>query len=102
MPASCSPLNGVTLAGHPAAAASVGELNHSPRWNVCTGEKGGLALASGNGPLWTTGAGAVPGATANVSMLKRPTNVWSAIPFTSVCRSPTYHEIPNGAFGTWI
>ena len=32
MPALCSPLNGVTVAGQPALAASFGELNHRPRW----------------------------------------------------------------------
>ena len=37
MPALWSPLNGVTVFGQPAAAASSGELNHRPRWNVCTG-----------------------------------------------------------------
>ena len=30
MPAVWSPLNGVTVFGHPAAAASFGELNHNP------------------------------------------------------------------------
>jgi hypothetical protein len=37
MPAWCSPLNGVTVFGHPAASASAGELNHRPTWNVWTG-----------------------------------------------------------------
>ena len=32
MPALCSPLKGVTLFGHPAAAAASGEPNHSPTW----------------------------------------------------------------------
>ena len=32
MPAVWSPLNGVIVLGQPAAAASLGELNHSPRW----------------------------------------------------------------------
>ena len=32
MPALCTPLNGVTLFGHPAAAAASGEPNHSPTW----------------------------------------------------------------------
>lgn len=32
MPAVWSPLNGVVVFGHPAALASFGELNHSPRW----------------------------------------------------------------------
>src|SRR5205085_4898641 len=56
----------------------------------------------GNGPVCTTGAGAVPGATANVSVLKRPRNVPFATPLASLVRSPWYHEMPNGASGTWI
>ena len=31
IPALCSPLNGVTVFGQPAFAASAGELNHSPK-----------------------------------------------------------------------
>ena len=41
------------------AAASVGELNHRPRWYICTGLKAGFWAASGKGGLLnTTGAGA--------------------------------------------
>src|SRR6476469_2409059 len=73
IPAVWSPLNGVTVAGQPAAWASAGELNHRPTWKVWTGLKLGFEDASGNGgALWTTGAAPEPGATKNVSMLKRP------------------------------
>jgi hypothetical protein len=75
-PALCSPLNGVIAPGQPAAAASFGELNHRPRWYICTGLKAGFWAASGKGGLLNTwGAGATFGATAKVSMLKRPMNV---------------------------
>jgi len=46
-PALWVPLNGVTVLPQPALAASAGELNHNPRWNVCTGAVAGLELASG-------------------------------------------------------
>ena len=62
--------------GQSAAAASFGALNHRPRWYICTGLKGGFWAASGKGGLLNTrGAGATFGATAKVSMLKRPMNV---------------------------
>ena len=44
------------------------------------GPKAGLLVASGIGDECTEGAGAVPGATAKVSSLKRPTNVPFATP----------------------
>ena len=72
-PALCSPLKGVTTAGQPAACAASGESNQRPRWYIWIGSNGGLRLASGNGPLNTTGAGALPGATAKVSILNLPT-----------------------------
>ena len=51
-------------------------VNHRPRWYICTGLKAGFWAASGKGGLLNTwGAGATFGATAKVSMLKRPTNV---------------------------
>ncbi|MDT5043600.1 MAG: phospholipase/carboxylesterase [Actinoplanes sp.] len=34
IPAVCSPLNGVTVAGQPALTASAGELNQKPTWKV--------------------------------------------------------------------
>src|SRR5260370_22674244 len=67
MPALCWPLNGVTAPGQPRFDASLGESNQSPRWYICMGLNGGFNDASGNGPLKTTGAGAEPGATVNVS-----------------------------------
>src|SRR5580700_3061168 len=64
-PALCSPLNGVIAPGQPTAAASFGELNHRPRWYICTGLKAGFWAASGKGGLLNTwGAGATFGATA--------------------------------------
>src|SRR5579872_5020576 len=101
-PALCSPLNGVVAPAQPAATASFGELNHRPRWYICTGLKGGLVLASGKGPLKTWGAAAEPGATAKVSTLKRPTKMPLAWPDLLLSRSPWYQEIPNGALGTWV
>ena len=49
IPALCSPLKRVTVAGQPAAKASWGEPNHKPRWNVWIGSVAGFAVASGNG-----------------------------------------------------
>ncbi len=66
---------------------------------MCTGANGGLVLASVG---CTEGAGPTPGATANVSMLKRPTNVPWARPLASVSRSPWYQETPNGGFGSCV
>ena len=48
-----------------------------------------ILSASGNGgSLKTCGAGATPGATMNVSMLKRPLKCWTASPSSSDCISP--------------
>src|SRR2546426_8008487 len=59
--------------------------------------------ASGNGPSsCTTGATATPGATMNVSMLKRPMNIAWAVPSSSVSMSPWYQDRPNGPLGTWM
>src|SRR6266513_2523225 len=70
---------------------------------MCTGAVAGFRLASGNGGWsWTTGAGATPGATMNVSLLNRPTNLPAPRPSSLVTISPWYHAKPNGAFGTWI
>src|SRR3989441_8188047 len=59
--------------------------------------------ASGNGPSsCTTGATATPGATMNVSMLKRPMNIAWAVPSSWVSMSPWYQDRPNGPLGTWM
>jgi hypothetical protein len=77
------------MAAQPALASSVGESNHSPRWNVWTGEVAGFVLASGRGAaLCTTGAGPLPGATMKVAMLNLPKNVPSPRPWPSVSMSP--------------
>src|SRR6516162_4604399 len=111
MPALCSPLNGVTVSGQPAARASSGELNQRPRWYVCTGpgvwpsgpRVAGFFSASGNGgSVKTCGAFATPGAMMNVSLLKRPLKCGTASPSASDCISPWYQDNPNGELGTWI
>src|SRR4051794_3687251 len=101
-PALCSPLNGVTADWHPALTASLGLLNQMPRWYWWTGSVAGFLSASLIGVVCTTGAGATLGATLKVSTLNRPTNVWAACPDPLVSRSPWYHDMPNGASGTWI
>src|SRR5690348_3584045 len=103
MPALCVPLKGVTVFGQPALAASVGLSNHRPRWNMWTGAVAGFELASGNGgAVCGVGAAAAPGATMNVSMLNRPTNLAVPVPVEVVLRSPWYQDMPNGAPGCWI
>src|SRR5215813_1892512 len=103
MPARWSPLKGVTVLAQPPAAAAWGEPNHRPRWYIWTGLVAGLRSASGKGPSSkTTGAGATPGATVKVSMLKRPIKVWLPCPYSLVSMSPWYQDRPNGAVGTWM
>src|SRR5215218_2726932 len=103
IPAVWSPLNGVTLSGHPAALAASAVPNHNPRWNWCTGANCGLVSASGNGgSSCTTGASTLPGATENVSMLKRPTKCPRPSPSLLVFMSPWYQETPNGVSGCWM
>src|SRR5215216_5668098 len=103
IPAVWSPLNGVTLPGHPAASAASAEPNHNPRWNWCTGANDGLVAASGNGgSSCTTGAAVLPGATENVSMLKRPTKCPWPSPCLLVFMSPWYQETPKGVLGCWM
>jgi hypothetical protein len=92
-------LKGVTVPGQPALTASAGELNQKPTWKVCIGAKAGLLAASTG---WTVGAGPVLGATAKVSMLKRPITVTEAVPSLPDCRSLWYHDTPNGALGSWM
>ena len=62
-------LKGVTVSRHPAARAASGEPNH--RRYIWIGLNGGFMVAFGNSPLKTNGAGALPGATVNVSIMKR-------------------------------
>jgi hypothetical protein len=78
-------LNGVTVPGQPALAASAGELNQKPMWKVWIGANAGLVAASM--PECGVGAAPAPGATANVSTLKRPTTVTDALPLPFACRS---------------
>ena len=81
IPALCSPLKGVTVAGQPLFCASWCESNQRPKWYVCTGLVVGFVAASGNGgSLNTSGAGAGPWAKINVSILKRPLKCWTASP----------------------
>src|SRR5215218_10611894 len=102
MPASWSPSNGVTVrpfGEQPAALASFGSANHTPRWKVCTGSKAGFFLASW---LSTCGAFTLPGAMANTSSLKIPTKRPLPLPWLSVSMSPWYQETPKGLLGCWM
>jgi hypothetical protein len=56
----------------PGIPASLGELNQRPRWYIWIGPVAGFGKALGNALLKVRGAGTEPGATTNVSILKRP------------------------------
>src|SRR6516165_10249778 len=91
MPASCSPLNGVTIGevapgSQPRLNGTVGSLNQTPRW------------------YWWVGANVVvpPGDTENVSTSKTPRTVALPLPVASVWMSVWYQETPNGAVGCWM
>src|ERR1700676_1858088 len=66
------------------------------------GEVFGFSEPSGKALLKTIGAGAVPGATMKVSILKRPTKRPYPTPRRLVSISPWYQDSPKGPFGTWI
>src|SRR6516164_4335451 len=87
-PALCSPLKGVTELGHPAFPASVGELNQRPRWYIWIGPVAGFGETLGNALSKVSGAGTEPGATTNVSILKRPINSPLPTPSPLVSMSP--------------
>src|SRR2546428_8198988 len=98
------PLKGVVVFGQPAAAASVGESNHSPRWKVWMGRviAGFLVPARASAGCTGVGTKACPGATIKVSLLNRPTKSPTPLPALLVSISPWYQDRPNAALGTWM
>ena len=83
------------------AAASFGELNHRPRWYICTGPKAGFWAASGRRPVEDPGSRCHARRHGEGLDAEPPMNVplgGGPVAF----QVALYQEVLNGASGSWM